>query len=352
VGARRPRATGDEYAALLDEVVTSARARYGPSLLIDFCNLPHAALDAAFAAHRGSMPCYSDDVQGIGAVVLAGVLAAARATRAALADHTFLFVGEGPAGVRAAELVAECVARGSGGKATVVDARAKVWLADGRGLITRARAREPGFPDFALPYAHDAPCATGLAAAVRAVKPTVLVGVCGGRGGRSSFSREVVCEMAASNDRPIIMALSTPAEVTAADAYEWTGGRALFASAGPATPALTLSDGTSRRPGAAHTGFIFPGLGFGTVASRSTRLRDEAAIAAAEAVAACVTDADLDAGSMFPPLSSLGAVAARVACAVAKRQYDGGSATELPRPADLGKHLEAVAYRPAYRRYR
>lgn len=312
-------------------------------------------LNAAFAAHRGTLPCYSDAVQGNGAAVLAAVLAAARATDKGVADHTYLFVGDGPAGVAAADLVAEAIARAPGARtSTILDARARVWLADSRGLVTRARAAADGAPDHFLPYAHDAPPADGLLAAVAAVKPSVLVGVSGGGAGAVvPFSREALAEVAAAHAAPIVLALSTPPEVTAADAYEWTGGRALFADrARPGGAPITLSDGSVRRPGNAHTAFLYPGLAFGTLASRATRLRDEAVIAAAEAVAGCVSDADLEGGALFPPLASLARVGARVACAVARRHYESGTATELPRPPDLGAHLARIAYTPTYRRYR
>lgn len=214
----------------------------------------------------------------------------------------------------------------------------------------------------------------GLLAAVRAVKPTVLIG--GPASGGARFSREVLAELC-SNDsrsggslrrRPIVLALSNDSaegrgEVSAQDAYEWTGGAALFAdrsrpgsaeaaALSRAGGALTLSDGSKRTPSRLHTAYLYPGLGHGAVASRSTRLRDEAVLAAAEAISDEVTDAELAAGALLPPLASLRAVAARVACAAARRHYELGVATELPRPPDLGAHLRKAAYEPSYRKYR
>jgi malate dehydrogenase (oxaloacetate-decarboxylating)(NADP+) len=74
--------------------------------------------------------------------------------------------------------------------------------------------------------------------------------------------------------------------------------------------------------------------------------------AAAEAISDAVTDAELAAGALLPPLADLRAVAARVACAAARRHYELGVATELPRPPDLGAHLRKSAYEPSYRKYR
>ncbi len=42
--------------------------------------------------------------------------------------------------------------------------------------------------------------------------------------------------------------------------------------------------------GCVETAYIFPGIGLGSIVSRTTRLRDEAFIAAAEALASLVTD--------------------------------------------------------------
>lgn len=52
-------------------------------------------------------------LQGTAAVVLAGVLAAAPLTGRDLAEHTFMFAGDGAGGTAIAEVLAEAVARRS-----------------------------------------------------------------------------------------------------------------------------------------------------------------------------------------------------------------------------------------------
>ena len=365
VGARRPRGSGEEVAALLDELITAARARFGPSLFIHFENMRYRHLAAAVSACRSAgLPVWSDDIQGTAATVVAGVLAAQPLTGKGLADHTWLFVGDGPAGTHIAEMVAAAIARsqGGGGATGLVAARARLWLADSGGLVTRARPDAERLPDHALPYAHDGvPHAPDLAAAVAAIKPSVIVGTAGGGAGGGPppatlrFSREVLETMAAAHTAPVILPLSAPVgEVSAEDAYAWTGGRAVFADRArrPGSGPLALADGSTRAPGSVQTAYLFPGVGLATVASRSTRLRDDAILAAAEALAGCVTPADLDAGRIFPPLPALREVALAVATAAAKRQYESGCATELPKPADVRAALEARMYNPAYKRYR
>ena len=68
--------------------------------------------------------------------------------------------------------------------------------------------------------------------AVRRVKPTVLVGAAAVP---AVFTKGVVEAMCASAPRPVIFALSNPtskAECTAEQAYEWSKGKAVFASGG------------------------------------------------------------------------------------------------------------------------
>ena len=83
-----------------------------------------------------------------------------------------------------------------------------------------------------LPYAHDHP-PLGFVDAIDAIKPHVLIGATGAPG---TFTRQVVERMCAHNPRPVLFALSNPtskAECTAEQAYEWSRGRAVFASGSP-----------------------------------------------------------------------------------------------------------------------
>lgn len=57
------------------------------------------------------------------------------------------------------------------------------------------------------------------------------------------------------------------------------------------TETLELSDGRRLRPGVCRTAYVFPGIGLGVTMSRSTRIRDEMIIAAAEVSAVLVRGA-------------------------------------------------------------
>lgn len=90
----------------------------------------------------------------------------------------------------------------------------------------------------------------------------------------------------------------------------------------------------------------------GTLISRCTKLRDEQFIAAAEAVARLVTDDDRAIGATLPPLHKIREVSAYVARAVAQKAYEGGFATDLPKPHSLLDRARGYMYNPQYRRYR
>ena len=54
--------------------------------------------------YRGTFPVFSNDIQGLAAVVVAGILAAQPLTRRRLSEHTYLFAGEGRGATAAAEV--------------------------------------------------------------------------------------------------------------------------------------------------------------------------------------------------------------------------------------------------------
>ena len=97
---------------------------------------------------------------------------------------------------------------------------------------------------------------------VRQIKASVLIGASAQRG---AFNEAVCRAMAANTAKPVIFALSNPtdkAECTAAEAYTWTDGRALFASGSP-FPYFKSADGAVHVPGQANNCYIFPGTGLG-----------------------------------------------------------------------------------------
>ncbi|KZV21636.1 NADP-dependent malic enzyme [Dorcoceras hygrometricum] len=347
IGLRHKRATGEEYYDLLHEFMSAVKQNYGEKVLVQFEDFANHNAFELLARYGTTHLVFNDDIQGTAAVVLSGLVASLKLLGGTLADHTFLFFGAGEAGTGIAELMALEMSKQA--NASVEETRKKIWLVDSKGLIVKSRLES--LQPFKKRWAHEHEPVKNLLDAVKAIKPTALIGTSGvGR----TFTKEVVEAMASFNKRPLIMALSNPttqSECTAEEAYTWSEGRAIFASGSPFDP--VKYNGKTLVPGQANNAYIFPGFGFGLVISGAIRVHDDMLLAASEALAGQVTQEHFDKGLIYPPFSSsIRKISAHIAAKVAAKAYDLGLATRLPRPADLVKFAESCMYTPNYRTYR
>ena len=345
---------------LLDEFFAAAQRRFGNTVLMHLEDMQYENMSKTMAQYSGSIPIFSDDIQGLAAVVIAGILAAAPLTTKKLADHTFLIAGEGRAATSIASIIAAAIARERRhANETILDARKRVWLLDSKGLVVRSRGDADDLDDHKLPYCHRQPTTDkqdcpDLLSAVKVTKPSVLIGI-SSMPPTITFSEQVCREMGDNNERPIIMPLSQPgAEVKPKDAYTWTDGRCIFADRDTRTDSsdVVLDDGRRFTPSTCETAYLFPGVGLGTLLSRSTKLRDEMFIVAAEALAKLVSDEDRARGAIYPPIGPIRNISAHIAKAVAQRAYDSALATEQPKPSDLYEAALQIMYEAEYRNYR
>lgn len=338
VGLRRRRVTGAAYDELVDEFITAAREVF-PDVIIQFEDFANHNAFRLLEKYRDKICTFNDDIQGTAAVALAGIFSALRVKGTQLADEKFLFFGAGEAATGIADLiVAALQAQGM----NQAQARAHCWLVDSKGLVVQSRA---GLAAQKLPYAHDHEPTADFLAAVHALKPTAIIGVAAVGG---TFTPEVLTAMASFNERPIVFALSNPtskSECTAEQAYQGTQGRALFASGSP-FDAVTL-DGQRFVPRQGNNAYIFPGVGLGAIACGATRITNEMFLAAAKTAADSVTPADLEQGSLLPPLTHIREVSVRIAMAVAEVAFDRGLAT-CSRPENLEGLVRAHVYDPHY----
>lgn len=346
IGLRQRRATGQEYADLLHEFMSAVKQNYGEKVLIQFEDFANHNAFTLLAKYGTTHLVFNDDIQGTASVVLAGVVAALKLIGGTLADHKFLFLGAGEAGTGIAELIALEMSKQT--KIPVEETRKKIWLVDSKGLIVNSRRES--LQHFKKPWAHDHEPVKDLLGAVKAIKPTVLIGSSGvGR----TFTKEIIETLASFNEKPLIMALSNPtsqSECTAEEAYTWSQGRAIFASGSPFDP--FEYNGKVFVPGQANNAYIFPGFGLGLVISGAIRVHDNMLLAASEALAKQVSDENYNKGLIYPPFSNIRKISANIAANVAAKAYELGVATHLPRPANLVKYAESCMYSPVYRSYR
>jgi malate dehydrogenase (oxaloacetate-decarboxylating)(NADP+) len=285
---------------------------------------------------------FNDDIQGTASVTVAGIFSALRVTKKAMREQTFLCLGAGEAATGISDLL---VAAMQADGLPEQEARRRCWLVDSKGLVVAERR---DLAEHKKPYAHPHAAVPDFLGAVRALKPTAIIGV---GATPNTFTREVVEAMTQLNERPIVFALSNPtsrAECTAEQAYQWSGGRALFASGSPFDPV----DFGGRRyvPRQGNNSYIFPGVGLGAVSIGASRVTDEMFMAAARALAQTVTTADLDQGSLYPPLQSIRSASLAVATAVAEVAFERDLAG-VERPGDLPEYIRAQMYVPEYPSY-
>jgi malate dehydrogenase (oxaloacetate-decarboxylating)(NADP+) len=258
-----------------------------------------------------------------------------------LEQQRILFTGAG-VGVGAADLIVAALrARGIG----QAEARSHCWFFDRDGLITQGR---PGLTPQQQAYAHPHDTLAALTTAVQVLRPTTLIGL-SGQGGL--FTESVLTAMSEVSQRPVVFAMSNPtsqAECSAELAYRGTRGRAVFASGSPFGPVEWA--GQRRVVSQANNAYVFPGLGLGVVACRMRRVTDAMFLAAAEALAAATSQAELDQGAIYPAISRMPEVSLEVAEAVARTGYREGLAG-VPEPTDLRAYLRAARYAPDYPTY-
>ena len=341
IGLRQRRITGAAYDELIDELIVAAREVF-PGVVIQFEDFANHNAFRLLAKYRDRICTFNDDIQGTASVALAGLFSALRVSGGKLVDQKLLFLGAGEAATGIADLaVAAMVAQGL----ALAAARERCWLVDSRGLVVKGRN---DLVEHKRPYAKDYVPIGDFHSAVKALKPTAIIGVAAVGG---TFTREVLEQMARINTRPIVFALSNPtskAECTAEQAYQWTGGRALFACGSPYDP-VTL-DGKTFVPRQGNNSYIFPGVGLGAIVSGARRVTDDMFMAAARTLAQRVDEADLAQGSLYPALSRIREVSAAIAAAVAESAYASGLAGK-PRPADVLADVKSQMYDPRYSSY-
>jgi malate dehydrogenase (oxaloacetate-decarboxylating)(NADP+) len=339
LGLRQERVRGKAYGDFIDEFVGAVQELF-PHCCIqweDFANINAVPI---LARYRSAICTFNDDIQGTASVALAGIYAALKITGQKLADQRFLFLGAGSAATGIAELISRAMAMES---PTIVEARTRNHLFDARGLLTTNRELR----DFQKPFATPHGPIENFVDAVRALKPTGIIGV---STVPKLFNQAVIEAMSEVNERPIVFPYSNPtsrSECTAEEAYTWSKGKAVFASGSPFPP---LTVGAKHFvPGQGNNVYIFPAMGIAIYATEARRVTDEMFIVAAKAVAEQVGEGSLAVGLIYPPQSKIFEASQHVAARIAEYIFDSGLAG-VPRPANIPELITSKAYRPVYKR--
>ncbi len=352
LGWRHERIRGAGYDEFVEEFVRAVMRRF-PRVLLQWEDFSKFNAPRLLARYRDQLCTFNDDIQGTGAVTLAGMLAATQLLGQRLSDQRIVIFGAGASASGISEqIVTAMIEEGS----TESAARRAISLIDSHGLVHDGR---DDLDQFKARYAHsrdqlvgwqaDDPGHYGLAEVVRRLHPTVLIGTSAQTG---AFTEEVVREMASRVDRPIIFPLSNPtskSEADPADLFRWTDGRVLTATGSP-YPDVELA-GRRVRIGQCNNAFIFPGVGLGVVSTGARRVTNPMFVAAARVLSSYAPALTVADDPLYPPLTRVREVSRAVAIAVAREAMRAGLADQLD-DDDLEARIESKMWVPHYASYR
>jgi malate dehydrogenase (oxaloacetate-decarboxylating) len=336
----------DAYHALVDEFV-EAVCEVFPGALLQWEDFRKDTASHLLDRYRDRLPSFNDDIQGTGAVCLAGVLAALTSTGGEIAAQRAVVLGAGAAGLGIARQLGSAI-RAAGG-----DAHA-VAVLDSRGLLVGSNFRdsykaEMGWPEqVALERGLGGESGAELAAVVERFRPGILVGVSGQSG---AFNERVIRAMAANTTRPVVMPLSNPTDYSEARPEEilrWSEGRALVATGSPF--ADVELDGRRHIIGQGNNVFIFPGLGLGTLLCEASGVSEGMIAAAARTLAEVVRQESLGESRLYPRISRLRHGTRQVAAAVMRAASEEALCPALDE-AEIRARLEAARWEPDYPPY-
>ncbi len=304
------------YFELVEKFVSAVKRKW-PKAIIQWEDFSkHVAFDV-LARYRNSIPCFNDDIQGTGAVALAGLLSACRLKGESITAQTVVVAGAGAGGIGVAQAIKEGMIHAG---LSAEQAGQRIFVIDGQGLVTQEHATE----NYKLPLAQAPEAykdwniepgrAPTLSEVVAHAKPGVLLGLSGVAG---LFNEALIKSVAAHHQRPIIFPLSNPTtncEAIPEDIIHWTQGRAIVASGSP-FPDVTYQ-GRLYNIGQGNNAFIFPGLGFAAVLGECTRISDAMITESAYTLADYVAEHYPDSERIYPPVADLKKVSIAVATRV------------------------------------
>jgi malate dehydrogenase (oxaloacetate-decarboxylating) len=319
LGWRHARVRGQEYDDFIEAFVEAVKQRF-PRVLLQWEDFSKHNAARVLERYRDRLCSFNDDIQGTGAVTLAGLLAAMRLLHSRFDEQRILILGAGSSAIGICDqIVAAMVHEGY----TEQEAKQQLWLVDSKGVVREGRPYlEPSKQKYAQPATIVKACGSNFLDVVKYLHPTILIGTSGQRG---AFTEEAVREMARHVDRPVIFPLSNPtskSEATPTELLNWTDGRALIATGSPFPP--VNYKGRLIEIGQCNNAFIFPGVGLGVIASGARRVTDAMFSAAARVLsefAPALHDPD---SPLFPRLERVREISYRVALAVGAEAVRAG----------------------------
>lgn len=209
LGLRQKRVSRAVATEFVDEFMQAVEDVY-PSMFVQFEDF-ETEKAFQFLERYKQKKMFNDDIQGTGAVVLAGYIGAVNLSNVPLEDQRLVFMGAGSAGVGVAKQLMEYYLRRG---LSEQQARDKFYLVDTKGLVTKDRGDK--LAEHKKLFArvdNDGHQFATLEEVIEYVKPTALVGLTATFG---VFTESVIRALKMSVDagglgrRPILFPLSNP----------------------------------------------------------------------------------------------------------------------------------------------
>uniref|UniRef100_A0A915HU72 Malic enzyme n=1 Tax=Romanomermis culicivorax TaxID=13658 RepID=A0A915HU72_ROMCU len=313
-GIKHKRIRGAEYDKFVDNFMKACVLKFGQQCLIQFEDFGNSNAFRFLEMYKNKYCTFNDDIQ--------------------VDSYSVASIGM-------ASLI--CMAMQKEAGISFEEAAKRVWMVDSRGLIVKGRSNVSHHKErFAQTFKE----MKDLNAIVKELKPTCIIGA---STIPNTFNEEIIKDMAKFNDRPIIFALSNPtskAECTAEQAYKFTNGKAIFASGSPFNP-VTVA-GKTLYPGQGNNSYIFPGVSLAVILSGVHHVGDELFLLASETLAEMVTPTMFEEGRVYPPLTDIKEISAKIATKVVEHCYKHGLASHYPEPEDKEEFVRSQMYSVEY----
>ncbi|WOO83428.1 putative NAD-dependent malic enzyme 3 [Vanrija pseudolonga] len=363
MGWKRTRLRGKNYDNFVDKFIANCRDIF-PNAIIHFEDFGMTNAYRFMEKYKDKIPMFNDDIQGTGAVTLAGLLAALKVSNQKLGDQRIVIYGAGSAGMGIANQIRDGLEILDG--KTRQEANKHFWCVDRNGLLVESmgnnlRHSQQGYarPDAEIanwelenPEQH----AAYLMDVIKNVKPTVLIGT---STSRRAFNEDIVREMAKYVERPIIFPMSNPTalcEVDPEDALAWTDGKALVATGSPFAP-VPLPNGGTYTVAQTNNALVYPALSLGAILARSKTISPSMLMAAVHSLAQLSPALKDPGASLLPDLSEVRNVSVVVAAAVCRQAVADNNATDQTtidivngnHDVSLEEYIKSQMWDPVYR---
>ena len=327
LGWRNERVSGRDYDSFIDQFVSTVKKLF-PQVFLHWEDFGRENARHNLERFRDSICTFNDDMQGTGVVTLSAILAAVRANSQSITEQQIVVFGAGTAGTGIADQIRDAMVHEG---LSIEEANKRFWLLDRPGLLLND---SEGLTRYQSIYAHTSEEIAdwalvesdyiGLADVVKNVKPTILIG-CSAVAG--AFTQEIIRNMAAHVEHPIILPLSNPTERCEAqpeDLYNWTDGKVLIATGSPFDP--VEYNGEKYRIAQCNNALVFPGIGLGLIAVKAKALSDESLWRACTALSRFAPIRQNNIAPLLPDLNMARQVAKQIAVAVAEQASKEGNA--------------------------